>query len=79
MADTIANPPFTRIYNFRDVGCVVNSLGGKKLIHEKFIYRSGRLDDTTSSGREKLVSEYGLQTMVDLRTKSERIIKQAQT
>jgi len=78
MADTISTPPFTGIYNFRDVGYVVNTLGGKKLIHDKFIYRSGRLDNATLADREKLVSEYGLQTVIDLRTKSEHI-KQAQT
>ncbi|KAJ7777541.1 protein-tyrosine phosphatase-like protein [Mycena maculata] len=78
MSDTISNPPFTGIYNFRDVGRVVNSLSGRKLIREKFIYRSGRLDDATPADREKLVSEYGLETVIDLRTKSEHI-KQAQT
>ncbi|KAJ6463343.1 protein-tyrosine phosphatase-like protein [Mycena sanguinolenta] len=63
---------FTGIYNFRDVGLVVNSLGGKKLINEKFILRSGRLDDATPADRE-LLSEYGLRTVIDLRTKSEHI------
>ncbi|KAJ7482252.1 protein-tyrosine phosphatase-like protein [Mycena galericulata] len=78
MADTISNPPFTGIYNFRDVGRIINSLGGRKLVREKFIYRSGRLDDATVADREKLISEYGLETVIDLRTKSEHI-KQAQT
>ncbi|KAJ7353435.1 protein-tyrosine phosphatase-like protein [Mycena albidolilacea] len=76
--DTTTNPPFTGIYNFRDVGHVVNSLGGTKLIRDKFLYRSGRLDDATSADREKLVSEYDLRTVIDLRTKSEHI-KQTQT
>ncbi|KAJ6601383.1 protein-tyrosine phosphatase-like protein [Mycena vulgaris] len=78
MADTITNPPFTGIYNFRDVGRVVNALGGKTRMREKFFYRSGRLDDASPADNEKLVSEYGLQTVIDLRTKSEHI-KQAQT
>ncbi|KAF7373459.1 Tyrosine serine protein [Mycena sanguinolenta] len=68
---------FTGIYNFRDVGLVVNTLGDKKLIHEKFILRSGRLDDATPADRE-LLSEYGLRTVIDLRTKSEHI-KQKET
>ncbi|KAJ7631919.1 protein-tyrosine phosphatase-like protein [Mycena polygramma] len=80
MAETITTPPFTGIYNFRDVGRVVNSLGGKKLLHEKFIYRSGRLDDATPADRDKLASSeaHGVQTVIDLRTKSEHI-KRAQT
>ncbi|KAF8172831.1 protein-tyrosine phosphatase-like protein [Mycena galopus ATCC 62051] len=78
MAETTTKPPFAGIYNFRDVGHVVNTLGGRKLIHEKFIFRSGRLDDATCADREKLVSEYGLQTVIDLRTKSEHI-KRTQT
>ncbi|KAJ7492188.1 protein-tyrosine phosphatase-like protein [Mycena latifolia] len=78
MADTITDPPFTGIYNFRDVGRVVNTLGGKRLLREKFFYRSGRLDDASPADNEKLVAEYGLRTVIDLRTKSEHI-KQAQT
>ncbi|KAJ7654735.1 protein-tyrosine phosphatase-like protein [Mycena rosella] len=78
MSDTVMNPPFTGIYNFRDVGHVVNALGGKRLVREKCFYRSGRLDDASPADNEKLVSEYGLQTVIDLRTKSEHI-KQAQT
>ncbi|KAK7055220.1 tyrosine serine protein [Favolaschia claudopus] len=74
----MAESPFTGIYNFRDVGSVVNSLSGKKNIKEKTLYRSGRLDDATSTDRKKLVSEYSLQTVIDLRTKSEHI-KQTQT
>ncbi|THU89520.1 hypothetical protein K435DRAFT_760999 [Dendrothele bispora CBS 962.96] len=77
MADTISNPAFVGIYNFRDAGRVVNSLVGQSLIREKFFYRSGRLDDATHIDREKLVSEYELNTVIDLRTKSEHI-KQAQ-
>jgi hypothetical protein len=76
--DTTTNPPFTGIYNFRDVGHVVNSLGGTKLIRDKFLYRSGRLDGATPADREKLVSEYDLRSVIDLRTKSEHI-KQTQT
>ncbi|KAJ7802215.1 protein-tyrosine phosphatase-like protein [Mycena olivaceomarginata] len=76
--DTTTNPPFTGIYNFRDVGHVVNSLGGTRLIRDKFLYRSGRLDGATPADREKLVSEYDLRSVIDLRTKSEHI-KQTQT
>ncbi|KAJ7711562.1 protein-tyrosine phosphatase-like protein [Mycena metata] len=71
--ETITNPPFTGIHNFRDVGRVVNSLSRDRLIHENFIYRSGRPDDATPTDREKLSRHYGLQdgTVIDLRTKSE--------
>jgi len=78
MTDTISNPPFTRIYNFRDVGRVINSLSGNLTVKEKSLYRAGRLDDATPTDVEKLISEYGPTTVIDLRTKSEHI-KQAQT
>ncbi|KAF5373770.1 hypothetical protein D9758_000589 [Tetrapyrgos nigripes] len=77
MTETISNPSFTGIYNFRDVGRVVNSLGAQTRLREKTFYRSGRLDDATRADRERLVSEYGLSTVIDLRTKSEHI-RQAQ-
>ncbi|KAJ7193985.1 protein-tyrosine phosphatase-like protein [Mycena haematopus] len=76
MAETTTKALFTGIYNFRDVGHVVNILSGRKLVHERFILRSGRLDDATPADRE-LLSEYGLRTVVDLRSKSEHI-KQTQ-
>ncbi|KAJ7182752.1 protein-tyrosine phosphatase-like protein [Mycena crocata] len=78
MEDTTSKLPFIGIYNFRDVGRVVNSLGSEPRVREKHLYRSGRLDDATSVDRQKLVSEYDLQTVIDLRTKSEHI-KQAET
>ncbi|KAJ7103104.1 protein-tyrosine phosphatase-like protein [Mycena belliarum] len=78
MSDTIAHPPFTGIYNFRDIGRVVNTTSGKWLVREKLFYRAGRLDDASPSDNEKLISDLNLRTVIDLRTKSEHIL-QAQT
>ncbi|KAJ7026736.1 protein-tyrosine phosphatase-like protein [Mycena alexandri] len=79
MEEAITSPPFTGIHNFRDVGRVVNALSRDRLIHENFIYRSGRLDDATPADREKLSGRYGLHdgTVIDLRTKSEHIKQKA--
>ncbi|KAJ7160906.1 protein-tyrosine phosphatase-like protein [Mycena filopes] len=77
--ETISNPPFTGIYNFRDVGRVVNSLLSDAFVQTGLIFRSGRLDSATDADRLKLSLEYGFQngTVIDLRTKSEHI-KQAE-
>ncbi|KAF7320989.1 Tyrosine serine protein [Mycena chlorophos] len=74
MADT----SFDGIYNFRDVGAAINALRHAPLLQEKTLYRSGRLDDASIADRARLIDEYGLATVVDLRTKSEHI-KQKQT
>ncbi|KAJ7058152.1 protein-tyrosine phosphatase-like protein [Mycena amicta] len=74
----MADASFNGIYNFRDVGAAINQTTSSVLLQEKMLYRSGRLDDASDDDRRKLVEVYGLQTVVDLRTKSEHI-KQAQT
>ncbi|KAI9812647.1 MAG: hypothetical protein M1832_000367 [Thelocarpon impressellum] len=68
--------PFDGLLNFRDVGKTVNGLLGSSTLREGILYRSARLDDATHADRRKLVQQYGIATVVDLRTKSEHI-KQA--
>ncbi|KAL7274698.1 hypothetical protein RUND412_002398 [Rhizina undulata] len=69
--------PFDAIYNFRDVGATVNGFSGSRIVKEFHLYRSGRLDDATSNDQRKLVNDYGIKTVIDLRTKSEHL-RQAQ-
>ncbi|KAF7297170.1 Tyrosine serine protein [Mycena indigotica] len=69
----MADASFEGVYNFRDVGAAINALNTAPILQEKMIYRSGRLDGATEGDRRKLVEQYNLQTVVDLRTKSEHI------
>lgn len=69
-ADT---PLFAGVHNFRDVGHTINTLIGKPLLRTGRLYRAGRLDDATPADRRTLVNDYGLRTVVDLRTKSEHV------
>jgi hypothetical protein len=74
MADTIINPPFTGVHNFRDVGRVINSLSKNNLrIQEGFLFRSGRLDEITPLDAQLMIEKYHLKTVIDLRTKSEHL------
>ncbi|KAJ3999318.1 protein-tyrosine phosphatase-like protein [Lentinula boryana] len=81
MAETITQPPFNGINNFRDVGRVINACKAydnddievAKLprLREGMILRSGRLDDATAEDTDLMVNSYRLKTVIDLRTKSE--------
>jgi len=64
---------FEKLLNFRDVGKTINSLLGQKHLKEGKIFRSARLDNATLSDRNKLRDEYGIKTILDLRTKTEHI------
>lgn len=72
MAETITNPPFTGVHNFRDVGKVINSFKVIQL-KEGLLFRSGRLDDATTADTKLLMHEYHLKTVIDLRNKSEHL------
>ncbi|KAF5391155.1 hypothetical protein D9757_003080 [Collybiopsis confluens] len=79
MADTITNPPFVGIHNFRDVGKVINALNQGKTpirIREGILLRSGRLDGATHADTQLLIEQYRLKTVIDLRTKSEHVKRQ---
>lgn len=77
MADTIINPPFTGVQNFRDVGRVINSFNSDQKsnirIQEGFLLRSGRLDEITPLDAQLMIEKYHLKTVIDLRTKSEHL------
>ncbi|KAJ3783524.1 protein-tyrosine phosphatase-like protein [Lentinula aff. detonsa] len=64
MAETITQPPFNGINNFRDVGRLPR-------LREGMVLRSGRLDDATAEDADLMVNSYRLKTVIDLRTKSE--------
>ncbi|KAI5792502.1 protein-tyrosine phosphatase-like protein [Peziza echinospora] len=66
---------FEQIFNFRDVGAAVNEFLGKRVVREGFLFRSGRLDEATPQDRAKLVQEYAIKTVIDLRTNTERIVR----
>ncbi|KAK3359154.1 protein-tyrosine phosphatase-like protein [Lasiosphaeria hispida] len=64
---------FENILNFRDVGKTVNDFLGRKLVREGLFYRSARPDDATLHDRHLLRDEFGIKTIIDLRTKTEHI------
>ncbi|KAI1214922.1 tyrosine/serine protein phosphatase [Annulohypoxylon truncatum] len=68
---------FDNILNFRDVGKTVNDYLGRKLVREGVLYRSARPDDASPEDRKRLRDEFGIKTVVDLRTKTEHL-KQAE-
>ncbi|KAG4425955.1 hypothetical protein IFR04_000899 [Cadophora malorum] len=63
--------PFENILNFRDVGKTINEFMGEKLVAEGKIFRSARPDDGTLLDRNRLREEYGIKTIMDLRTLTE--------
>ncbi|KAE9366189.1 tyrosine/serine protein phosphatase-like protein [Stipitochalara longipes BDJ] len=63
--------PFENILNFRDVGKTINEFVGKKLVTEGKVFRSARPDDATFVDRKRLKEEYGIKTIIDLRTVTE--------
>ena len=70
-------PPFKGILNFRDAGAFVNEQTGENRIRTGLLYRGARPDEATYQDRQKLVDEYNLKSIIDLRTKTEHI-EQAQ-
>ncbi|KAG4428047.1 hypothetical protein IFR05_016468, partial [Cadophora sp. M221] len=63
--------PLENILNFRDVGKTINEFMGEKIVAEGTIFRSARPDDATLSDRKRLKDEYGIKTIMDLRTVTE--------
>jgi protein tyrosine/serine phosphatase len=69
-------PTFDHLLNFRDVGKFVNQASAgntKPRLREGLLFRSAKLDDTTLNDREKLVSQFAIRTVIDLRSKTEHI------
>lgn len=64
---------FDNVINFRDVGQTVNEFLGQKLIRHGLLFRSARLDEATARDRSLLKDDYGIKTIIDLRTSTEHI------
>ncbi|KAL0578285.1 hypothetical protein V5O48_003696 [Marasmius crinis-equi] len=79
-ADRNYHHAFEQIHNFRDAGRTINDFlqshtttTPQPKLKEGLLFRSGRLDEATTSDLERLGDEYGVKTVIDLRTKSEHI------
>ncbi|KAK3944157.1 protein-tyrosine phosphatase-like protein [Diplogelasinospora grovesii] len=68
-----SNYGFESLLNFRDVGRTVNEFLGQKLVREGLLFRSARPDDASPKDRTRLREEYGIKTVIDLRTKTEHL------
>ncbi|OJZ84113.1 hypothetical protein ASPFODRAFT_304194 [Aspergillus luchuensis CBS 106.47] len=66
--------PFDNIINFRDVGRTINQLIGKRVLKEGILFRSARLDDASERDKRRLVDEFHISTVVDLRSSTEHQI-----
>lgn len=64
---------FEQILNFRDVGGTVCSISPSSKLRHGFLYRSARPDNATEQDRTKLKAQYGIKTIIDLRSKTEHI------
>ncbi|KAK8047577.1 hypothetical protein PG996_015641 [Apiospora saccharicola] len=73
----MGNPNLDNVQNFRDVGQTINTQCGKRLVREGVLFRSARPDDASPEDRRKLKEDYGIKTVIDLRTKTEHA-KQAE-
>jgi protein-tyrosine phosphatase len=61
--------PLKTILNFRDVGEYVNRATGTSRLRTGLLYRSARLDEASVGDRKRLIEEYGVKSVIDLRTK----------
>lgn len=64
---------FEKLPNFRDVAQTVNDFQGRSLLKTGLFYRSARPDEATTADREKLLKDYHIRTIIDLRTTTELI------
>ncbi|CAO2649113.1 Nn.00g100620.m01.CDS01 [Neocucurbitaria sp. VM-36] len=69
--------PLKSILNFRDVSEFVNGVTGTNRLKTGLLYRSARPDESSLEDRQRLTTEYGVKSIIDLRTKTEHI-EQAQ-
>lgn len=65
--------PFDKILNFRDVGAFVNNSTRSPLLKTGMLFRSARPDGATPKDRGRLASDYGIKTIIDLRTPTEHV------
>ncbi|BCR83790.1 putative tyrosine/serine protein phosphatase [Aspergillus chevalieri] len=66
-----ADRPFDNIINFRDVGKSINGLTGRRILKERVLYRSARLDDASERDKRRLSDELHISTVIDLRSVTE--------
>jgi len=71
MADT--KNPLPTILNFRDVGNTINAKTGSNLVKPGIFYRSARPDEASPEDRKKLVDDFHVRSIIDLRTETEHI------
>lgn len=64
---------FDKLLNFRDVSNIVNDNAQKQILRPGKLYRSARPDDTSVNDRKRLVNDFQVKTIVDLRSKTEHI------
>ncbi|KAF2242535.1 hypothetical protein BU26DRAFT_466879, partial [Trematosphaeria pertusa] len=69
--------PLKSIPNFRDVGVFINDATASRLVRAGILFRGARPDEASYQDRQRLVQDYGLKSIIDLRTKTEHI-EQAQ-
>lgn len=71
MATNGCEKPFDRILNFRDVGKFLNHDAGQQLYTSGLLFRSAAPGSASPEDRTRLVNEYRIQTIIDLRTPTE--------
>ncbi|KAF1920102.1 protein-tyrosine phosphatase-like protein [Ampelomyces quisqualis] len=76
MVDTLQSP-LKSVLNFRDAGEFANRAMGMKRVKTGLLFRSARLDEASFQDRQRLVKDYGIRSVIDLRTKTEHM-EQAQ-
>jgi len=69
--------PLKSILNFRDVSEFVNQTTGTRHLRNGLLFRSARPDEASFQDRQRLLKEFGVKSIIDLRTKTEHI-EQAQ-
>ena len=73
MATPDGRSTFTSLLNFRDVGVSTNHFSNTHLLRPALFYRSARPDSATPSDRDRLLKNYKIKTVIDLRTPTEHI------
>jgi protein-tyrosine phosphatase len=66
-------PLLQNILNFRDVGKTINDRTHSNQLQTGKFFRSARLDEANRDDRLRLVKDFGIKTIIDLRTKTEHM------
>ncbi|KAF2474499.1 uncharacterized protein BDR25DRAFT_301214 [Lindgomyces ingoldianus] len=59
------------IPNFRDVGSFINETTGERLLKTGLLFRGARPDEASPQDKQRLVNDYAIKTIIDLRTDTE--------